>query len=47
MAPTVIRCFDLPVPRDMDGDVITDVFSEDNEAQHTTFVREDVSGITI
>ena len=31
VAPTVLHAMDLPVPRDMDGRVLTEIFNENSE----------------
>jgi predicted AlkP superfamily phosphohydrolase/phosphomutase len=39
IAPTILHMFDVPIPNDMDGRILTEIFSDDSEiAQRTPIV---------
>jgi len=42
IAPTILHLFGLPVPRDMDGRVLTEIFKEDSEPGQREVVYQDV-----
>jgi arylsulfatase A-like enzyme len=35
LAPTILYCLGVPIPDDMDGQVLTDIFTEEFVSAHT------------
>ncbi|MBS7270442.1 MAG: hypothetical protein KIH10_16595, partial [Candidatus Freyarchaeota archaeon] len=42
LAPTILHMFNVPVPRDMDGRVLTEIFREDSEPAKRQVLYQDL-----